>query len=55
MFTLFTRSGTPLTIVGSTLATVTRVVLGSTLIVARVTTVPRSNGPATAGTAIENP
>src|SRR4029077_10530450 len=49
------RSGTPLKIVGRTLSTVTRAVVGSTLIVARVTTVPRLNGPAVAGTAIESP
>src|SRR6202035_133546 len=52
---VFRRSGTPLTIVGRTLVAITLADFGSTLIVARVTTVPRLNGPATAGTAIERP
>ena len=51
----FKRSGMPLKIVGSTLVTVTRAVYWSTLIVARVTTLPRLNGPATAGTTIDRP
>src|SRR6476646_3687183 len=42
--------GMPLTIVGSVAVVVTRAVNGSTLIVARVVTGPRLNGPATAGT-----
>src|SRR5256714_8667361 len=49
------RTSTPLTRRGTVLVTITRAVLGSTLIVARVTTRPRLNGPATAGTAIERP
>ena len=45
----------PCKIVGRTLVTVTRAVYGSTVIVARVTTLPRLNGPATAGTTIDRP
>ena len=47
--------GTPLTIRGSVVPTITCPVYCWTLIVARVTTVPRLKGPATAGTAIERP
>ena len=61
-FSVFSRTGTPPTIVGSVpgvpaggVATVTRAVCGSTLIVARVVTVPRLNGPATTATGIERP
>jgi hypothetical protein len=49
------RSGTPLTIVGSPLLTTTRPVCASTLIAARVTTVPKLNGPAAARIAIDRP
>ncbi len=49
------RSGMPLKIVGTLPATTTREVYGSTLIVACVTTLPRLNGPATAGTTIAMP
>src|SRR5947208_7011648 len=49
------RTGTPLTIVGTPPETLTRALRGSTYMPARATTVPRSNGPATAGTAIERP
>ena len=51
----FSRTGTPLTIVCTAPETITRAVCGSTLIVARVTTLPRLNGPATAGTTIDRP
>src|ERR1700722_14555009 len=56
-FSVFRRTGTPPTIVGRlVVATVTREVWGSTLIVARVVTVPRSNdGFTTTGTGIERP
>src|ERR1035437_7340263 len=46
---------TPMAIRGKFASTVTLEVRGSTLIVARVTIVPRLNGPATAGTAIDIP
>ena len=53
---VFRRTGTPPTIVGRlVVATVTRAVWGLTLIVARVVTVPRLNGPATTETGIERP
>src|SRR6185436_6652313 len=55
MFTCLRRIGTPLTMVGSTLSAVTRAVVGSMLIVERVTTVPRSNGPAAASIGIDIP
>src|SRR5205823_9640688 len=53
--TLLSRIGTPPTIVGSVLAALTRAVCGSTLMAARVTTVPRLNGPATAAIGIDRP
>ena len=43
------------TIVGSVACDRHPAVVGSTLIVARVTTLPRLNGPATAGTTIDSP
>src|ERR1700733_4076315 len=49
------RSGTPLTIVGNVVSAVTRAVVWLILIVERVTTGPRLNGPATAGTLIDRP
>jgi hypothetical protein len=49
------RSGTPLTIVGRALLTVTRPLYGFTPIAARVMTVPRSNGPAAAAIGIDRP
>jgi hypothetical protein len=49
------RRGTPLTIVGSEAATITRAVAGSTEIAARVTTRPRSKWPAAASIGIERP
>ncbi len=49
------RSGTPLRILGSVLSTITWEVNGSTVIPARVTTVPKLKGPATAGTLIDRP
>src|SRR5205807_4295 len=49
------RNGTPLTIVGRLLVAITRPLYGSTLIAARVTTVPRLKGPATAGTGTDRP
>ncbi len=52
---VFSRTGMPLTILGSTLSAITCAVDGLTVIVARVTTVPRLNGPATAGTLIDSP
>ena len=48
-------SGTPPTIRGSVLVAITRELWGSTLIVARVVTRPRSNGPAAASTGIDRP
>ena len=51
----FSRSGTPLKIVGSVLVAITRPVCGSTLIAARVTSVPRLNGPAAALIGIDSP
>ena len=44
-----------LTIVGSALLIVTAAVFGSTLSDERVTTLPKSNGPATVGITIERP
>ena len=49
------RIGIPPTIVGSVVSAVTRAVVGLMLIVERVFTSPRLNGPATAGTAIDSP
>ncbi len=49
------RIGTPLTIRGRVVLTTTCPEYCCTLTEARVTTVPRLNGPATAGTAIESP
>ncbi len=51
----FKRRGMPPTIVGRVLVAVTRAVYGLTVSVPRVTTLPRLNGPATAGTTIESP
>src|SRR6185437_7303019 len=50
------RSGTPLKIAGrSVVVAITRALCGSTLIVACVTTLPRSNGPAAAWIGIDRP
>src|ERR671915_1747796 len=50
------RTGTPLTIVGSgSETTVMCASTGSTKIACRTTTIPRSNGPATARTAVDSP
>lgn len=49
------RSGTPFTTRGSEAPTTTRPLYGSTPTVARVTTSPKANGPASAGTTIERP
>ena len=55
-FTVFSRSGTPLRICGNgSLVTVTCEVTGLTLIAARSMTLPRLNGPATAGTTTDRP
>src|SRR4051794_9328571 len=54
--TPFSRSGMPWRIVGSGSASITRwASFGSTRMAARTTTSPRSNGPATARTAIDRP
>ena len=52
---LRSRNGTPLKIVGSVLAAMTRPLCGSTPIATRVTIVPRSNGPAAAWIGIDRP
>src|SRR5271166_1232351 len=53
---VFSLNGTPSMLCGSgSLVTVSCAVLGFTLIVERTTTLPRSNGPAFAGTTIERP
>src|ERR1700684_2700905 len=49
------RSGMALKIVGSVLVAITRPLCGSTPIVARVVSRPRSNGPASASTGIDRP
>ena len=49
-------AGTPLTNVGKgSLVIVTAAVWGSTLMLERTTTLPRLNGPATAGVTIDRP
>ncbi len=54
--TALTSSGMPCKIVGSgSLVIVICAVCGSALIVARTATLPRLNGPATAGTTISRP
>ena len=54
--TVWIRSGIPSTICGSgSLVTVSALVLGSTLMAERTTTLPRLNGPATAGTTMLRP
>src|SRR5580704_5613921 len=54
-FRLCRRSGTPPTMLGSVLVTVTRPLYRPTPMPARVTTSPRLYGPATAGTTIDRP
>ena len=49
------RSGTPCTIVGSAAVTTARPLYRPTPIAARVITLPKSKGPALAGTTIERP
>jgi len=54
--TVFSRTGTPCTIVGRGLLVAdTRAVYGSIVIAARVRIVPKSNGPAAARTGIDSP
>ena len=54
-FRLCRRSGTPPTMLGSVVVTVIRPLYSPTVMPARVTTSPRSYGPATAGTTTDSP